>query len=339
MALATPLETVRWGIIGVGDVCEVKSGPALQKIAGSELVAVMRRSGDQAADYAKRHGVPKWYDDADALIADPDINAIYIATPPGSHEDYTRRAAAVGKPVYVEKPMARSHAECARMVQVCADARVPLFVAFYRRRLPNILKIEQLLRDGAIGEIAHVEVKVNKPVKPDIVGAAHDPANWRLTPELSGGGYFYDLGSHQLDVLDYLLGPIAAASGLAANRGGAYDTSAEDTTVGHFRFASGVLGHGAWCFCASDQTDEELITIVGTAGEIQFDCFSGHHVELRTADGIQKRMTFDIPAHIQQPLLQTIVDELRGQADACPSTGVSGARTAWVMDQLCQRAD
>ena len=100
-------DSVHWGILGVGDVCEVKSAPAMQLIDDSSLVAVMRRNGEKAADYARRHSVPKWYDDADQLINDPDINAVYIATPPNAHAELTRKVAAAGKPVYVEKPMAR----------------------------------------------------------------------------------------------------------------------------------------------------------------------------------------------------------------------------------------
>src|SRR3954467_14032329 len=119
-------DTIRWGIIGCGDVTEVKSGPALQKAAGSALVAVMRRDAARAADYAKRHGVPRWYDDADALIRDADVDAVYVATPPGSHLQYALRVAAAGKPCYVEKPMARSHVECERMIEAFERARQPL---------------------------------------------------------------------------------------------------------------------------------------------------------------------------------------------------------------------
>src|SRR6185436_2348451 len=97
------MDTIRWGAIGCGDVCEVKSGPGFQKAAGSQLVAVMRRDRDKAADFARRHGVPRFYADAEALIADPEVNAIYVATPPSTHMLYTKMAAAAGKPVYVEK--------------------------------------------------------------------------------------------------------------------------------------------------------------------------------------------------------------------------------------------
>src|SRR5690348_3615465 len=113
------MHTIRWGIIGVGDVTEIKSGPAFYKADHSQLVAVMRRNGDKARDFAERHDVPHWYDDADALIHDEEVDAVYIATPPDSHESYTLKVAAAGKPVYCEKPMARTYAECQVMVEAC----------------------------------------------------------------------------------------------------------------------------------------------------------------------------------------------------------------------------
>ena len=327
------LNKVKWGIIGVGDVCEIKSGPALQNTQNSELVAVMRRNGEKAKDFAERHGVPKWYDQAADVINDPDINAIYIATPPGSHEDYTRMAAEAGKPVYVEKPMARNHGECQRMVEVCEKHDVPLYVAFYRRCLPNYVKIKELIDSGAIGDVRHVNLKINKVLEPDIVGAAGQPGNWRIDPEISGGGYFYDLGSHQIDLLDLFFGPIKEASGYARNQAGIYGP--EDITVGSFYFENGVVGSGTWCFNSGQSSDEELTTIVGSKGQIEFDYFSGFHVRVSIDSEESQDLSFDIPKHIQQPLIQTIVDELTGKG-TCPSTGVSAARSAWVMDQICR---
>ena len=128
---------IRWGIIGCGDVTEVKSGPAFAKADGSALVAVMRRTAELAEDYARRHGVPRWYADAEALVRDPEVDAVYVATPPSSHREYVLLAARHDKPVYVEKPMAMNHRECLDMVAACRDAGVPLFVAYYRRALPR----------------------------------------------------------------------------------------------------------------------------------------------------------------------------------------------------------
>ena len=236
------LEKVRWGIIGCGDVTEVKSGPALQKAEGSELVAVMRRNGALAEDYAQRHGVAKWYDDAAALVNDPDVNAVYVATPPGFHHEYTLLAAKAGKPVYVEKPMARNHAECQEMIAACEEAGVPLFVAYYRRGLPKFVEIKRLLDSGVIGEVRFVQSTYLQPMRDYQEGL--EP--WRIQPELSGGGLFVDLGSHTLDILDYLIGPIREVKGFASNQTG--KQKVEDIVTTSYTFESGVMGTGVWSF-------------------------------------------------------------------------------------------
>jgi len=328
------LAEIHWGIIGAGDVCEVKSGPAMNKIARSKLDAVMRRNGQKAEDYARRHGVPKWYDDADQLINDPDVNAIYIATPPDSHEHFTLKAAKAGKPVYVEKPMARTYQECLSMIDACQKANVPLFTAYYRRMLPNFLKIKSLLNEGVIGEVRYVTILLNKTLQPDIVGASKSADNWRVNPEIAGGGYFFDLACHQLDILDFLFGPIQGPNGFAGNQAGLYP--AEDIVIGSFYFGNGIMGQGTWCFTTSGTSDKEVTTIVGSKGQISFPYFGDHSVTLEV-DGKEKEvMTFNIPVHIQQPLIQTIVDELMGNGQ-CPSTGVSGARTNKVMELISGR--
>ncbi len=322
---------INWGIIGVGDVCEIKSGPAFNAIDHSRLVAVMRRSSALARDYAHRHGVPKWYDDADALIGDPDINAIYIATPPHVHLYYTLKAAEAGKAVYVEKPMARTYAECLSMVDACKKAGAPLFVAYYRRALPNFLAIRRWIEDGIIGDIRFVDIQVHKPLMPDIVGASKNPGNWRTDPEIAGGGYFYDLACHQLDIMDFLFGPIEEASGYSLNQAGMY--KADDLVTGHFRFKNGMPGIGSWCFNLSDNAQKEITTIYGSKGTLTFPFFGDHSVTLHLEGKEPVLHRFDIPVNIQRPLIQSIVDQLRGLGH-CPSTGESGARTNRVMEWI-----
>src|SRR5688572_24172550 len=225
------MRTIRWGIIGCGDVTEVKSGPGFQKAHHSTLVAVMRRNEMLAKDYAERHGVSRWYDDAAKLIHDPEVDVVYIATPPSSHKQYTLMAAKAGKPVYVEKPMALNFAECQEMIAACKTAGVPLFVAYYRRALPRFLKIKELVDSEAIGQVRFVSVTLHEPASKENVDAAALP--WRVVPEISGGGLFVDLASHTLDFLDYVFGPIASVQGCAANQGGRYE--AEDIVTGSFQ--------------------------------------------------------------------------------------------------------
>ncbi len=320
------MNTIRWGIIGCGDVTEVKSGPAFQKADHSELVAVMRRTGELARDYAQRHGVPAWYDDAEELINDPDVDAVYVATPPNAHKEYVLRCARAGKPVYVEKPMALNFQECREMIDACAQAHVPLFVAYYRRALPRFLKIKQLLDAGAIGEVRFVTMNFHKP--PLQIAPDAQSLPWRVRPEVAGGGLFVDLASHMLDFLDFALGPIQHVRGFASNQTAQYP--AEDIVTGTFVFASGVHGTGTWCFSGNDQKD--LTEIVGSDGKVSYSTFDDQPVVLTTAEG-RSEFQYEYPQHIQQPLIQTVVNFLNGTG-ACPSTGESGARTSWVMEQM-----
>ncbi|MEZ4775975.1 MAG: Gfo/Idh/MocA family oxidoreductase [Bacteroidia bacterium] len=330
-----PFEEVRWGIIGCGDVTEVKSGPAFNLADNSKLIAVMRRDAEKAADYARRHGVPYWFSDAQTLIHHPEVNAIYIATPPDSHADYTMLAAQAGKPVYVEKPMARTRKECESMIQTCEAAGVPLYVAYYRRQLPNFLKVKELVDTGAIGEVRLVNIRLYQSPKPEVVAKIVDgqPENWRVNPAVSGGGYFYDLASHQLDFLDYLLGPVKHVSGFHGNQAGLYD--AEDIVSGSFVFENGVLGSGVWCFSAAEQAVLEETEIVGSKGKITFSYFSSAPVVLENSQGKQF-FPFEMPKHIQQPLIQTVVDDLLGRGK-CPSTGQTAVRTNAVMEQMVKK--
>lgn len=322
------MNQVRWGMIGAGAVTEVKSGPAFDKIEDSALLAVMRRDGDKARDYAHRHGVPKWTTDANELIHDPDVNAIYVATPPGSHADYAIRAMRAGKPVYVEKPMARSYSECQQMLAVAQETGVPLFVAYYRRRLPNFLQVKELLDQGVIGDVRLVTVQLLWPARPADLGAANP--SWRVLPEIGGDGYFYDVGSHQLDLLDYFFGPIVRGSGQAANRAGLYPAS--DVVTASFAFQSGLPGSGVWCFTAPPEQRLDRMEIVGSRGKLTFPSIDYGPLRLETASGVQE---FDLPwpEHVQQPLIQSVVDELLGRG-ACPSSGVSAARTSRWLDAI-----
>jgi predicted dehydrogenase len=320
----TAVERVRWGIIGVGDVTERKSGPGFQQADRSELVAVMRRTGSLAEDYARRHGVPRWYSDADQLINDPEVDAVYVATPPDSHRDYVLRVAQAGKPVYVEKPMARSAMECEDMISACEGAGVDLFVAYYRRALPRFAAVKDLLNSDRIGELRSVTVRNERPGRVDET-ADH---GWRVDPMISGGGYFVDLGSHTLDLLDWLLGPVIHASGAATNRGGRY--LAEDVVTATFGFGSGVEGVGYWNFDSFRYADD--VEIVGTVGSVAFSCFADEPVRLVTARGAEETPAPN-PQVVQLPLIQAVVDALTGRGQA-PSDGHSAVRTARVIDTL-----
>ena len=319
-------DTVGWGIIGCGDVTERKSGPGFQKADGAQLVAVMRRDRTRAEDYARRHGVPRWYDDADRLIADHNVDAVYIATPPATHVDYIRRVAQAGKPVYVEKPMGVSHTQSREAVDFCKAHSVPLFVAYYRRGLPKYRAVQDLLQSGAIGEVRFVQVTMQtRPVQ--VLPSGELP--WRVQRRHSGGGLILDLGSHVLDLLDFFLGPIVAVHGFASNQADLYEV--EDMVSGAWVFDTGVHGSGSWCF-ASDR-DQDSVAVYGNRGHLSFSVLDvGAPLTVSAASG-NRTLSFDPPQHVQQPLIQMITDELRGRGRS-PSTGESALRTDWVLEQL-----
>ncbi len=326
------METIRWGMIGTGDVTERKSGPAFALAEHSTLLAVTNRTPQKAVDYANRHHVPRVYPKAEELLADPQIDAVYIATPPDAHAAYTFEAARAGKAVYVEKPMARTFAECQQMIAACQQAHVPLFAAYYRRCLPAFVKIKALVDSGAIGEVRGITLRLIHAPHPGDDDPAHLP--WRVIPAIAGGGYFYDLGSHQLDYLDYLFGPIQVVKGLAANQAGLYP--AEDYVSAVWAHKSGVQGVGVWCFTAAPQQHEERAEILGSRGKISFSFFEQAPVRLETESGLQE-FRFDRQEPIQLPLVQAVVDELLGRGKS-PSTGETAARTNWVMEQITHQS-
>jgi predicted dehydrogenase len=320
--MASAKEQVRWGILGCGDVTERKSGPAFQRASGSALVAVMRRDERRAEDYARRHGVPRFYASAADLVGDPEVTAVYVAAPPGAHLELALLAARAGKPAYVEKPMARSHVECRRMIEVFAAARVPLFVAYYRRALPRFVKVRALVEEGRLGRLTSLSYRYAH-------AQTSAAGGWRLDPVHSGGGLFLDLGSHALDLFDWLLGPLIDVAGHAARREGTGPV--EDVVAMTFRTASGVLGSAVWDFAGAGH-DEDRVELAGTEGTLDFAVFGDAPLRLATPSG-EEVFAIPNPDPIQGPLIQTVVDALRGEG-SCPSTGETAARTSRVMDQV-----
>ncbi|MDO6657939.1 Gfo/Idh/MocA family protein [Anaerobacillus sp. 1_MG-2023] len=319
------MKKIRWGIIGCGNVTEKKSGPGFQKAKNSELVAVMRRNATLAEDYARRHNVPKWYTNAEALIHDEEVDAIYIATPPSTHKEYAILAARASKPVYVEKPMALNTEECEEMIKACDENDVPLFVAFYRRAMPALLQVKEVIESGALGNIRFVTTVHHKKASEQ---EKNGNLPWRVQPEISGGGHFFDLASHTLDFLDYVLGPIESVNGFATNQAELYQ--AEDIVSGSYIFESGVHGTGQWCF--NSYKNEDWNEIVGDKGSLLYSTLQERPMILKDEQG-EREIEVVYPEHVQQPLIQTIVNELNGESHS-PSTGKTALRTSKVMDQL-----
>lgn len=302
-----PDNHVRWGILGCGDVTEVKSGPALQKADRSSLVAVMRRDGAKAADYARRHGVQNHYDDADALIADSDVDAVYIATPPSSHKALALKALAAGKPVLVEKPMALDGSECSTMAEAAETAGRSLTIAYYRRALPRFETLRKIVQSGEIGAVRAVSVVQMKP-------ADDSPAEiWKQDPATNGGGLFVDVQTHVLDWLTYTLGPPVAVTGQTHRLDP--QSPCEDTIHYLISFADAAAS-GVCCFASAPP--QEHVTIHGANGQASMGFLRPSLIEVTTASGTYTVDKPD-PAHVHQPFVERLIAHyLDGAPNPCP---------------------
>lgn len=318
---------ISWGIIGCGNVTEVKSGPAFNKVKGSRLIAVMRRDALLAEDYARRHNVPKFYSKASDLINDNDIDAVYIATPPGSHMEYALEVIKARKPVYIEKPMAINYAECQKINNASEKYKVPVFVAYYRRALPGFLLVKDLIENGSIGKVLFLQIQLFKAPSED---EKNGKLSWRVDPKISGGGHFFDLASHQLDYLDFLLGPIQKVKSIALNQSDLYE--AEDFITAEFLFCDNILATGTWCFSVSLDSGRDIIEIIGDKGSIKFSTFSFEPIVLSNESGHQEFIN-ERPENVQYCLIDKIVQSLDRKVSS-PSTGITGARTSKVMDDI-----
>lgn len=320
--------TIKWGFIGCGEVTEKKSGPAFSQIEGSSVVAVMGRNVDKTRAYAERHHISRWYTDPQLLVDDPEVNAIYIATPPSTHATFAIMAMKAGKPVYVEKPMASNYEDCCRINRISEQTGVPCFVAYYRRHLPYFLKVKELVKGGAVGNVINVQIRFAVPPRDLDYNRSNLP--WRVQPDIAGGGYFYDLAPHQIDLLQEMFGPITQAEGYTANRGGLYES--EDTVSACFRFADGLPGSGSWCFVSHDSAREDRIEIIGDKGHLAFSVFTYQPIVLQTQEGRQE-IVIDNPPCVQLPLIQLIVEHLQGKA-ICTCDCVSATGVNWVVDRI-----
>ena len=317
---------IKWGFIGCGEATEKKSGPAFNCVKESTVVAVMGRDKEKTKAYARRNRISKWYTDAQELIDDPEVNAVNIATPPSSHATFAIMAMKAGKPVYVEKPLAANYEDCARINRISQETGVPCFVAYYRRYLPYFNKVREFL--PRIGKILNVQIRFAVPPRDLDFNRSNLP--WRVIPDIAGGGYFYDLAPHPLDLLQEMFGCILEAEGYSTNRGGLY--KAEDTVSACFKFETGIPGSGSWCFVAHESAREDHIEIFGSNGSIKFSVFTFEPIQLHSSEGYEEFQVTN-PMYVQLPLIKNIVEHLQ-QRGVCTCDSISATPTNWVMDKI-----
>jgi len=321
-------KTIRWGMIGTGNVTEKKSAPSFNKIELSRLMAVANRNPGKAEDYAQRHGIPTWHKDPYEVIHNPEVDIVYIATPPGSHMDYALETLKAGKPVYIEKPMARNGEECRIINEAGEKAGLPVFVAYYRRGLEYFKKVKSIIDNDTLGRIRHINLQQYYPARPEDYDRENLP--WRVIPEDAGGGYFHDLGCHALDILFHIFGDPLEVTGKTANVAGMYEP--EDSLSASLVLPDDVLVTGSWNFVSPEPFQRDLVEVVGEKGKLDFGIFSFKPIVLNTGDHKESIPTIQ-PEHIQMPLITTIVSELNGRG-RCPSTGLTAEITSRAMDVI-----
>ena len=317
--------SIKWGIIGCGDVTEVKSGPAYNLTDGFELAGVMRRNLVKAKDYANRHGVPFYTNDALEIINNPNIDAVYIATPPDTHKLYGLKVAKAGKPCCIEKPMAPTYEDSLELYNAFQEKNLPLFVAYYRRSLPRFLKIKEWLDAGLIGDIRHIRWHKSRTASNIDLSGKY---NWRTDATVAPGGYFDDLASHGLDLFTFLLGDIKDASGFAANQQGLY--TAYDAVSGSWIHENGITGEGSWIFGANERQDK--VELFGSQGKIRFSVLEEHPIEI-VSNNLKKSLFIKHPKHLHEYHVSNMRQHLLGGSEH-PSTGKSALHTSWVMKKI-----
>jgi 1,5-anhydro-D-fructose reductase (1,5-anhydro-D-mannitol-forming) len=318
-------KNIRWGIIGCGDVTEVKSGPAYQKTESFTIVAVMRRDAEKAADYVKRHGIKKYYTNADELINDPEVDAVYIATPPDTHKYYGLKVAKAGKTCCIEKPLAPNYQDCLEITKAFENKNIPLFVAYYRRTLPRFEQIKKCIESKRIGEIRHVRWHLSKTTSDQDRSGEY---NWRTDEKVAPAGYFDDLASHGLDLFIHYFGNIKEVSGISLNQQSLY--TAKDAVTAHWLHESGITGSGSWNFGCFER--EDSVEIYGSKGKITFAIFDNEPIIIKTEEG-ESIHNIEHPENIQLHHVELMREHLLGNSKH-PSVGKTASHTSWVMDQI-----
>jgi len=320
--------TIRWGIIGCGDVVWKRVARAIQDDPNSELVALCRRDPQKLAAFCNEFGVNRSSTEANDLISASDIDALYIATPVHLHHPQTIAAAQAGKHVLVEKPMALSTAECDEMIDVCREADVRLGVAYYRPFYPVIQRMSQLIDDGAIGSVLSVSAITSTPF-------AIDPGEdgyWRVIPGEGGGGSLMDVGSHRLELFLRMFGPIRDVKALCGTI--AVDYQSENVASLILQFESGI--HGTLqCFFGTD-TEQDEFAVLGTKGRLTSRPLNGGSLVIER--NTERQTEMHPPAgNLNSPLIADFAAAIVAQRQPTV-TGERGRAVNRVMELAYQNA-
>lgn len=294
------MSEIKWGFIGCGKVVEKKSGPAFNTANNSSIYAVMRRNLENAKNSAKKLGAKKWYDNIEDLLNDDNVNAVYIATPPGLHLEQAIKCCQARKATYIEKTFARNYKEALEIVEMFEKSDTPLYIAHYRRAMPKFIKIKHLLDEGIIGKICEVDFRLNRKYNKDEI-----LNSWLYDTELSGGGKFYDIAPHSIDIMVYLFGNFTKINGIASNNNKEYKV--EDVVVMSFETEKGIIGTANFNSIALDKKDK--MSIYGTKGTMEFSIHGEDDIIIKCETG-EEHLHFINPTIIQESMVHEVVDSI-----------------------------
>ena len=319
---------LRWGLIGAGDIARKRVAPALRDSPRCELVAVSRARAELAAEFARAFGAPKWHARWQDLLADPSVDAVYIATPVNLHAEQTIAAAEAGKHVLCEKPMAMSVAECDRMIDACRAHGVALGVAYYRHFYPAVRRVNELLASGELGQPVVAQINAFERFNP----SPGEPRYWFVKKAQAGGGPMFDFGCHRIEVLMNLFGSVTEVKGLVANV--AFDREVEDTAATLLRFANGACATLTVTHAAREPQD--TLDVYGTEGSVHIRQLNAGDVTIRTASG-ERQESHPPDANLHRPLIDDFTDAvLHGRQPAVG--GVIGRAVAVVEELIYSRS-
>jgi len=317
-------KVIRWGFLGCGKVVQKKSGEAFRSVPNSEIAVIMRRNLEAAKESAERFGAPKWCDNTEELLS-ADIEAVYIATPPGLHYEQAMECLNAGKAVYLEKPFARNYTEAKALTEAFERAGIPLYVGHYRRALPRFLKIREMLNENVIGQVKSIDFYLNR-----IFSQKEAENSWLYNPILSGGGKYYDIAPHTVDIINFLFGNITEVQGSAKN----LETGCPLENIVEMSFVTerGAKGIAKFNCVAEEKSDRMMVT--GTNGSMEFSVHGKTDVIVKDMDGnVLEQFDLPDPKAVEEAMVQSVVEDLLGISE-CESKAKDVLVTYKIIDEV-----
>ncbi len=318
------MKTVRWGLIGCGDIARKSVVPALQDADNSKLITVTRSDASKAESFAKEFSIGKWTASWQELVTDKDINSVYVATPVYLHAEQTIKAAENGKHILCEKPMALNSEECTNMIDACKANGVKLGIAYYRHLFSPVNRIKEIIASGEIGKVVHIQANnfenFNLP--------AGAPRYWFLKKDRAGGGPMMDMGCHRIEIFTNILGPVKKTYSFLSNT--VFDREVEDTATAHFIFESGATGLLVSAHAIKEPTD--TLDIYGSLGSIHAPVLNEGTLNITTTEGTHTE-SHPNNSNFHLPLVENFVKSVLNEREPAVN-GEAGLEINRILDTI-----